>query len=116
MSPAPKPLLTFHWVLEDVETDEPRVTHYFQRYFGRSLQWPVLGDRVLAPPGIDAGSPDGTMGGKVTDVVWSHDLNDVEVWAYAHAHEVDDDSISAAQEAGWDYGSVSLSGEGADDY
>lgn len=49
-------------------------------------------DRVIAPPGMDAGSSDGTMGSRVTDVVWSHDLNGVELWAYAHAHDVDDES------------------------
>lgn len=112
LSPAPKPRLTMHWVLEDVETEQPRITHYFHRSFGRALQWPALGDRVSPPDGVNAHAPDTSQGGKVTDVLWAADMNNVDVWIFAHAHDIDDEVIEQVQESGWDYGSTS---ETADD-
>ena len=95
-------------------TDAPRVTHYCSKDWGRMRALPRVGDHLTLPPGFVQSIPVGTMAGSVTEVVWSEDLMDVEVWASAERFGITDVHIQVAVAGGWTYDSVSLSGEGAE--
>lgn len=113
--PRQRPSVSLHWMIEDVATDAPRVTHLLLKEMGPMPCWPSVGDLLSVPPGINRAEVVGTLAGRVTDILWSADLDEVQVWASAERRDVTDDQLDEAGRHEWLSGGTAVSGEGADD-